>query len=116
VLLVGGELTVSTGGTKGIGGRCQEFALSIAPWIRGSDRIVAAAVDSDGTDGPTDVAGGLVDGRSFNRASELGINIFHELDKHNSYEVLTKLEDTIFTGALGQNLRSLYMVTIGSTL
>jgi glycerate 2-kinase len=114
VLLIGGELTVSTEETDGVGGRCQEFALSIAPWIQGSDSIVAAAVDSDGTDGPTEVAGGIVDGGSFDRASKSGINIFRELEEHNSYEVLTRLEDTIQTGALGQNLRSLYMITIGA--
>ncbi len=112
VLIFGGEPTVSIGQTKGKGGRNQEFVLATAPWIYGSKNIVVAACDCDGTDGPTDVAGGVVDGYTMKRAEEAGLDLYEELNKHNSYEALTKLQDTIYTGVLGQNLRSLFIVYI----
>jgi glycerate 2-kinase len=112
VLIVGGEPTVSVGSASGKGGRNQEFALSTAPWIDGSDHIVVAACDCDGTDGPTDVAGGVVDGATMTRAEAAGLDVYEELHNHNAYGVLTKLGDTISTGVLGQNLRSLFTVYI----
>ncbi|MCL4369067.1 MAG: DUF4147 domain-containing protein [Actinobacteria bacterium] len=112
VLLLGGEPTVSIGKASGKGGRSQEFALSAAPWLEGSAGIVVAAADSDGTDGPTDAAGGIVDGCTMERAAAAGLDVFEELDNHNSYEVLTKLGDALFAGQLGQNLRSLFLACI----
>jgi glycerate 2-kinase len=112
VLIFGGEPTVSIGQTKGKGGRNQEFVLATAPWIYGSENIVVVACDCDGTDGPTDVAGGVVDGYTMKRAEEAGLDLYEELNNHNSYEALTKLQDTIYTGVLGQNLRSLFIVYI----
>jgi glycerate-2-kinase len=58
ILLLGGELTVTVGIEMGVGGRNQEFVLSATPRIEGSKNIVIASADSDGTDGPTDAAGG----------------------------------------------------------
>jgi glycerate-2-kinase len=86
--------------------------LATAPWIYGSENIVVVACDCDGTDGPTDVAGGVVDGYTMKRAEEAGLDLYEELNNHNSYEALTKLQDTIYTGVLGQNLRSLFIVYI----
>ncbi len=114
VLLVGGEPTVSVGTATGRGGRNQEFALATAPWIAGSDHIVVAACDCDGADGPTDVAGGIVDGATMARAEAAGLDVYAELDNHNAYEVLAQLGDTIETGVLGQNLRSLFTVYINT--
>ncbi len=115
VMIFGGEPTVTTGETAGKGGRNQEFALSTAPWIEGSENITALSVDADGTDGPTDAAGGIVDGYTMKRAEETGLDIFKELSTHNSYGVLTRLGDAVFTGVLGQNLRSLSMIHIKKT-
>jgi len=112
VMIFGGEPTVSVGQAKGKGGRNQEFALATAPWIYGSEKIVVAACDCDGTDGPTDVAGGIVDGYTMKRAEEAGLDLYRELNNHNSFGTLTKLGDTIYTGVLGQNLRSLFTVYI----
>ncbi len=112
LLIMGGEPTVSTGGATGKGGRNQEFALAVASWIGGNRRIVVGAVDSDGTDGPTEVAGGIVDGDTMQRAAAAGIDVFTELDNHNSNQVLTSLGDTVLTGQLGQNLRSLFLAYI----
>ncbi len=112
ILILGGELTVSTEKATGRGGRNQEFALTTAPAINGSNSIVIAALDADGADGPTDAAGAIVDGYTMTRAQDCGINIFKELKNHNSYRVMTKLDDAIFTGLLGQNPRSLLMLFI----
>jgi glycerate-2-kinase len=112
-IIAGGELLVSTRNTTGIGGRNQEFALSTAPKIEGSLQIVVASADSDGADGPTNVAGGIVDGLTIARAEELGINIFDELDNHNSFEVFDKLGDHIITGTRGTNVQDLRILYIG---
>lgn len=112
ILIIGGELTVSTGKTPGIGGRNQEFALATAPGINGSKSIVVAALDADGADGPTNVAGAIVDGYTMTRAQDRGIRLFEDLRNHNSYSAVTKLDDAIFTGLLGQNPRSLLMLYI----
>jgi glycerate-2-kinase len=112
ILLFGGEPTVSIGKATGVGGRNQEFALAAAPWLEGNRNILVAAIDSDGTDGPTEVAGGIVDGFTMERAASAGLDMYTELDNHNSYTVLTKLGDAFLTGQLGQNLRSLFLVYI----
>lgn len=113
VLLCGGELIVTVGEETGVGGRNQEFALSAAPRIAGSKNIVIASVDSDGADGPTDMAGGIVDGYSMERAKEAGVDIFEELRKHNSAMTLNELGDTIYTGIQGTNVQDLRIVYVG---
>jgi len=111
ILISGGELTVSaTGG--GEGGRNQEFSLAAAPYIEGSDNIVVAAADTDGTDGPTDNAGGIVDGQTMERAEALGIDMLGELRRHNSSAALKGLGDNIYTGAFGTNVQDLRLVYI----
>jgi hydroxypyruvate reductase len=65
-LVAGGETTVTVRG-KGRGGRCQEFALAAALELRPSDRITILAAGTDGTDGPTDATGAIVDGASIGR-------------------------------------------------
>jgi glycerate-2-kinase len=96
------------------GGRNQEFALASAIRIEGSDRITVGSVDSDGTDGPTEVAGGMADGYTMNRAKELKVDVFRALHEHNSYEALTRLEDTIFTGSTGTNIQDLHLIYISA--
>jgi len=114
-VLFGGETTVAVGNATGRGGRNQEFALSTALRIAGSKSIVVASVDSDGTDGPTDAAGGIVDGYTMERAREAGINVIGELKNHNSNEVLAKLGDAIYTGARSTNVRGLGIVYVGKS-
>lgn len=114
-LIFGGELLVAVGKTTGVGGRNQEFALWTASMIDGRRNIVVASADSDGTDGPTYVAGGIVDGHTMERVREADIDIFRELDNHNSYAVLEKLGDHIITGARGTNVRDLRVVYIGTS-
>lgn len=108
VLLTTGELIVTVGNSRGVGGRNQEFTLSAALQIRGSKKVVIGAVDTDGTDGPGTqfvkeygqipcLAGGLVDGYTAEEAEKRGINIFEELKNHNSTIPLLKLDDGIIT-------------------
>lgn len=111
-LIAGGELLVRTEGAVGIGGRNQEFVLAAAPKIHSSQQIVIASADSDGTDGPTDIAGGVVDGLTMTRARELEIKLWDELKQHNSMHVLQQLQDAIMTGAQGTNVQDLRVIYI----
>ena len=113
VLLCGGEVIVTVGEKAGVGGRNQEFALSAAPRIDGSENVVVASVNSDGTDGPTDMAGGIADGYTMARAREVGADVFEELDRHNSGAVLKKLGDTVLTGVQGTNVQDLRVIFVG---
>ena len=112
-LITGGELLVRTEGAIGRGGRNQEFALAAASKINSSPKIVIGSVDSDGTDGPTNIAGGIVDGFTMTRAQQLGINILDELKQHNSMHALQRLQDTIVTGPQGTNVQDLRVIYIG---
>jgi len=105
-LISGGEMVVTVGKEKGIGGRNQECALTAATRIAGSENILIASVDSDGTDGPghqfvescegmPDLDGGLVDGYTAARAQELGIDLVAELKKHNTTPPLCRLGDGV---------------------
>lgn len=104
-LISGGEMLVTVGEEKGIGGRNQEFALSAALRIAGSKRIVVGSVDSDGTDGPGTqfvagcdlpaLDGGIVDGQTLRRARELGLDLREELRHHNTTAALCRLGDGV---------------------
>jgi hydroxypyruvate reductase/glycerate 2-kinase len=114
VLISGGEsiVTVGKGAADAVGGRNQEFALSSALRISGSRNITVAAVDSDGTDGPTNVAGGVVDGYTAERAEDIGVNIFQALKTHNTTAALMQLGDAVITGNTGTNLQDLRVIYI----
>ena len=112
-LIAGGELLVRTDGATGLGGRNQEFVMAAAPKIHSSQQIVIASADSDGTDGPTDIAGGIVDGLTMTRARERGIKFQDELKRHNSMCMLQHLQDAIVTGAQGTNVQDLRVIYIG---
>lgn len=102
-LIEGGETVVRiTGG--GLGGRNQEFALSAASEIAGADNIAVFSVGSDGTDGPTDAAGGFADGTTEKTLSENGISIGAVLLDNDSYHALEKTGGLIFTGPTGTNV------------
>ena len=110
--LCGGELVVTVGDGGGSGGRNQEFVLAGAPKIANSERIVIASADSDGSDGPTEAAGGIVDGLTMSRAEMTGMDVFDELAHHNAGSLLTRLGDTIHTGVRGTNVQDLRVVYV----
>jgi hydroxypyruvate reductase len=112
VLFCGGELLVTVGKATGVEGRNQEFVLSAAPLIEGKEHIVVASIDSDGTDGSSDAAGGVVDGFSMARLRRVGIDVLEELRNHNSFRALKVLGDNFVTGARGTNVRDLRVIYI----
>lgn len=105
-LFSSGEMVVTVGKEKGVGGRNQEFVLSAALKIEGSDNIVIASVDTDGTDGPgfqytagaaeiPCLSGGIVDGRTMEEARKRGVDIIGELKRHNTTPALWKLNSGV---------------------
>ncbi|WP_088859039.1 glycerate kinase type-2 family protein [Thermococcus profundus] len=111
VLIAGGEWTVTITGKAGLGGPNQEFALSIARKIAGLNAVVLA-VDTDGTDGPTDAAGGIVDGKTLERLEKAGIDVEEALKIHDAYYALEKVGALLKTGPTGTNVNSLVIAVI----
>ncbi len=112
VLIVGGETTVTLNENQGIGGPNQELALSFALEIAGQPGFCIAAIGTDGSDGPTNTAGGIVDRKTVERATLRGVNIYEQLKKHDSNSVLKTLGDEIITGNTGTNLCDLIVVYV----
>jgi len=107
-LLAGGETTVVLGPRPGRGGRNQEFALSAARTIAGRNALVLSA-GTDGIDGPTDAAGGWVDGGTWSRGSVLGLDLTGALVRHASYDALARLGSLLITGPTGTNVSDLHV-------
>ncbi len=110
-VICGGETIVKITG-QGKGGRNQEFALAAAASIYGWNDIVIGAIGSDGTDGPTDAAGGLVDGNTKGILDEAGISIDEVLAKNNSHMALEFANALVVTGPTGTNVNDLYFVLV----
>lgn len=108
--LVGGETVVHLTGT-GLGGRNQELALAAAEGIAGLNSCVFS-IGSDGTDGPTDAAGGYVDGRTSEKLKQQGISVSDVLRNNDAYHALEKCGGLIITGATGTNVNDLSVVLI----
>lgn len=108
-IVSGGETTVAVedSGRAGEGGPNQEFVLGFALGIAGHERITAIAVGTDGTDGPTDLAGGLVDGQTVPTANRAGIDVHGALATHDAGGALRELGDAVVTGGTGTNLMDL---------
>lgn len=101
--LAGGETVVHLTG-KGKGGRNQELALSAASAIAGNDHMAVFSVGSDGTDGPTDAAGGYVDGDTVDALRRNGLDVFGVLKENDAYHALKPIGGLIFTGPTGTNV------------
>jgi glycerate 2-kinase len=110
-LMAGGETTVTVMG-GGKGGRAQEFAVAAAKVIAGLPNVWVVAVGTDGTDGPTDVAGALVGGRTVAQADRLGIDLDSALSRNDTYPALKRLGSHIFTGPTGTNVNDLYLLFV----
>ncbi len=102
-LIAGGETVVRLTG-KGLGGRNQELALAAADGIEGFSGACVFSVGSDGTDGPTDAAGGYVDYETAPALASLGIHIPDVLAKNDAYHALQAVDGLIFTGPTGTNV------------
>jgi glycerate 2-kinase len=110
-LLAGGELTVTIRG-KGRGGRAQEFALAAALSLEGSRGVWAMSVGTDGRDGPTDVAGAIVDGSIVARGQREGLKAAEYLRRNDSYTFFKRVGGHIVTGPTGTNVNDLYLLLI----
>ncbi len=101
--IAGGETVVHLTG-KGLGGRNQELALAAAPGIAGLTGAAVFSVGSDGTDGPTDAAGGYVDGETGAALRAKGIDVFGVLRENDAYHALKAVDGLIMTGPTGTNV------------
>ena len=110
--IAGGETVVRLTG-KGKGGRNQELALAAAPGIAGLDNALIFSLGSDGTDGPTDAAGGLVDGSTQARLAEQGVSIHAVLQDNDAYHALERVGGLIQTGPTGTNVNDVAVVLLG---
>jgi len=109
--ILGGETVVKLTG-RGKGGRNQELALAAAEGISGISNAAVFSVGSDGTDGPTDAAGGYVDGSTRQRLLEQGIRIAQVLQNNDSYHALQKVDGLIITGPTGTNVNDLTVLLL----
>ena len=114
-LISGGETTVTIKG-KGKGGRCQEFALASAIEISGKENLVVLACGTDGTDGPTEVAGAIADSQTIARARKKGLDPEKYLTNNDSYHFFKKLGDLIITGPTQTNVMDLYLILYAGKL
>lgn len=108
-LIAGGETTVTVGGV-GRGGRCQELALAAALELQRDEPLVVLAAGTDGTDGPTDAAGAIVDSQTITRARGAGLDAQRALDDNDSFPLLAASGDLLVTGPTNTNLLDLYLV------
>lgn len=109
--VAGGETVVKLTG-HGKGGRNQELALSAAACIDSIAGTAVLSVGSDGTDGPTDAAGGYVDGQTAQKLRVQGLDIAKILEDNDSYHALEKVDGLIVTGPTGTNVNDVAIAFI----
>jgi len=112
VLIAGGEATVTIEGEAGLGGPNQEFALSIARKVAGLRNVAVLAMDTDGTDGPTDAAGGVVDSYTLAILNAKGLDAEEFLKAHNAYEGLKEANALLVTGPTRTNVNSIIILVL----
>jgi glycerate 2-kinase len=110
-LVSGGEATVTVRG-EGTGGPNQEFALTLAVALDGVEGWAAFAADTDGNDGPTDAAGGLVTGETASKAREKGADPEEALENNDAYAALETGEALLVTGPTGTNVNDLRVALV----
>ena len=110
-IVAGGEPTVTVTG-RGTGGRAQEFAAAAALHLTGVSDAWLTALGTDGTDGPTDVAGAVVSGRTAAQAEKIGVSLRSALMRHDTYPALKTLRCHIRTGPTGTNVNDLYLLLL----
>ena len=110
-LISGGETTVTLKG-KGKGGRNQEFALAAGMDLDGLDNVLVFSAGTDGTDGPTDAAGAVVDVSTCRRAFDANLSPQKYLEENNAYPFFEKLKDLVKTGPTRTNVMDVRLVLI----
>ena len=110
-ILSGGETTVKIRGS-GKGGRNQEFALAAAVKMAGMSHTTVLSAGTDGSDGPTDAAGAIVDDTTLHRSKEAGLLAQQYLDNNDAYNFFDRLNDLYKTGPTNTNVMDLRIVLI----
>ena len=110
-LLAGGETTVTLRG-KGLGGRNQEMALAATLLLDGDERIALVCAGTDGTDGPTDAAGGFADGSGAEKARAMGLDLAASLAENDSYHALDALGALLRTGPTRTNVMDMVIMLV----
>jgi len=108
-VLWGGEPTVTVQG-QGKGGRVQELVLSAARQITGNANMYVAGIGTDGNDGPTDMAGAIVDGKTIIKAKGIYLDAVQALDRNDSYRFFQRVGGHIDTGPTGTNVNDVYVL------
>lgn len=114
-LILGGETTVTLGAQPGHGGRNQELALAAALALEGLPGVTVAALATDGSDGPTDSAGGLIDAETVARGRAAGLDAGLALRRHDAYPYLRATGDLLLTGPTQTNVNDLICVWVEAT-
>ena len=112
-LISGGETTITIVGRPESGGPNQECVFGFVNKLRSKEDVAFISIDTDGTDGPTDIAGGIVDGYTKEEMVRCGISFSDIFSKHGTSFALSKLNDAIYTGNTGTNVMNLRVVVIG---
>lgn len=110
-LIIGGEITVEVKG-DGKGGRNQELAARLAWALQDRFGFVVGTLATDGTDGPTEAAGGIVDNHTTSLWRKLNIDVVHTLASHDSYNLLGATGDLLFTGPTGTNVNDILVILV----
>lgn len=105
-LIAGGETTVTIQG-DGKGGRNQELALASVPELAGLENALLISLATDGEDGPTDAAGAVITGETFQRAESLRLNVAEYLSRNDAYPFFEQLGDLLKIGPTGTNVNDL---------
>lgn len=108
-LIMGGETIVHVKG-KGSGGRNQEMVLSQIEHLKDKEGVLFMSLGSDGTDGPTDAAGGYVDKDSYDKLNALHIDYKKVLEDNDAYHALKKIDGLIWTGPTGTNVNDISII------
>ena len=111
-VLRNGETVVQLTG-HGLGGRNQELALSACEGISGLKNACVFSVGSDGTDGPTDAAGGYVDEDTAAALTAAGLDLFGVLRNNDAYHALQAVGGLIVTGPTGTNVNDVAVALLG---
>jgi len=113
-LIAGGETTVTVTG-KGLGGRNTELALAFAREIKDMEGITLLSAGTDGTDGPTNAAGAIVDGGTLSRGEASGLDVEACMADNDSYHFLEKTHDLLITGPTRTNVMDLQIILIDAS-
>jgi glycerate 2-kinase len=111
-LVSGGEVTATVTNPSGIGGPNQEFVMGAARLI-GDLPVVVTSIDTDGSDGPTDMAGAIADGGTLSRAELMDIDLAVALRRNDTGRAFRRLGDAIVTGPTGTNVVNLRVILVG---